>query len=120
MEKNINLLLDEIVTINSVPNIKMIKLFTNTSYDWYSVEDVKELFCKQTGFDDWRVPTIDEMKELYKNRKSIEKELNSPLTGFYWSNYSVNVYLRHLALGFFTGGIIESNNKDLNKVCLVR
>lgn len=120
MEKNINLLLDEIVTIDSVPNIKMVKFFTKTQYDWYNIEDVRELFCRQTGFDDWRLPTIDELKALYKNLKSIEKELNYAIAGFYWSDYQVNLYCRHLTLGFSTGGILESLNRDYNKICLVR
>lgn len=73
--------------------------------------DSAKLLCENStvgGYDDWRLPTIDELGVLYNNREHIG---NFDLDTYYWSSsvtsYTSSYYYYYMDFG--TGNIYSRN-----------
>lgn len=113
MKTNVNDLLNEIVVLpKSIKTdnnkIKMIKFCGK--FKWSDIQEVIANVKSQTGFDDWRVPTADELRLIRDRREYLRNASNKQLpmandkwVGLCWSQSPTKHDGEVLAIGISTG-----------------
>lgn len=87
--------------------------------------DVANTICNNSttgGFDDWRLPTLDEFTILYRNRNEIGGFVTTTVTDkeiFYWSSTAYKDS-SHWSQSFSSGTQITSANTAANNCRCVR
>lgn len=111
-------------------NITMIKSFRSDIYKWERIDTAKDILYKETGYSDWRVPTLNEMHALYRQncdiyfsaKKYTSKDLSKALFNYtYWTSTELTRNSTYYTICFFNGRIGEAMIKcDSKCLMLVR
>lgn len=107
-----------------VENAQNLELLTDDVKDAFSYAD-KLNRNRFGGYDDWRVPTKEELKTLLTNRESkiegfngknyfIKDELSKNCSSYYWSSTTYEGYKNDAWNVYFDDGYVGNDGKDGN------
>lgn len=95
---------------------------TDEEYKWDFIDKVSDKLNNQKfgGFEDWRIPTIDELKTILS--KEIRANLGDSINdGSYWSSTTVSNNTRSAwIVNFNIDKVTYSDKKSNHYICCVR